>query len=148
MKSMKKYLIIFIIGVVVGSGSYWTLRDGPLATKVRESSVVQKIGDKLDDRVAAKMKEEMDKQGKIVLNKAPGSTIPILEDGRLSDLVKAKIAAEPTLSGTEIKTEVKSGDVTLSGTATSYDQVSLATRLALECDATRTVVSTIAVKPK
>ena len=145
---MKKYLIIFIIGVVVGSGGYWTFRDGPLATKVRESSVVQKIGDKLDERAAAKMKEEMEKQGKIVLNKPPGSTIPILEDGRLSDLIKAKIAAEPTLSDASIKTEVKSGDVTLTGTATSYEQVSLAMRLALECDATRSVFSSIVVKPK
>src|SRR5215472_15160273 len=97
---MKKYLYIFIFGVVVGTGSYWTFRDGPLATKVRESSVVQKIGDKLDERAAAKLKEEMDKQGKIVLNKPPGSTIPILEDGRLSDLVKAKIAADSELAGT------------------------------------------------
>jgi osmotically-inducible protein OsmY len=148
MKNMKKYLIIFIIGVVVGSGGYWTLRDGPLATKVRESSVVQKIGEQLDERAAAKMKEEMDKQGKIVLNKPPGSTIPILADGLLRDLVKAKIAADPELSGTDIKTEVKSGDVTLSGTATSYDQVATATRLALACDATRSVISSIAVKPK
>ena len=145
---MNKYLIIFIIGVVVGSGGYWTFRDGPLATKVRESSVVQKIGDKLDERAAAKMKEEMEKQGKIVLNKPPGSTIPILEDGRLSDLIKAKIAAEPTLSDASIKTEVKSGDITLTGTATSYEQVALAMRLALECDATRSVFSSIIVKPK
>ena len=145
---MKKYLITFLIGVVVGTGGYWTFRDGPLATKVRESSVVQKIGDTLDERVAAKIRDEMEKQGKVVLNKPAGATVPVLEDGRLSDLVKAKIAAEPQLSGAEIKTEVKSGDVTLSGTATSWDQVALATRLALDCAATRTVVSTIALKPK
>ena len=145
---MKKYLYIFIIGAVVGSGGYWTFRDGPLATKVRESSVVQKVGEKLDQRLTSQLQEEMQKQGKIVLNKPAGAVIPSLDDGRLSDLVKAKIAAEPSLSAANIKVEVKSGDVALSGTASSYDQVSKATRLALECDATRTVVSTIAVGAK
>lgn len=145
---MKKFVIVFIIGVVVGTGSYWTFRDGPLAKKVRESKLVQAVGDKLEDRATNKVKEEMEKNGKVVMNKAPGVPIPSLDDGRLSDLIKAKIAAEPMLADAVIKQDVKSGDVELRGSATSYEQVARAMRLAFECDATRSVVSTIEVKAK
>ncbi len=145
---MKKYLIIFIAGIVVGTGSYWTLRDGPLATKVRENALVQKVSEKVDERVTDRLKEEMEKQGKIVMNKPAESSIPKLDDGRLEDLVKAKIAAEPTLSDTSIKEDVKDGVVNLTGSAASYEQIARAMRLALECDATKTVVSTIQIKSK
>ena len=145
---MKKYVYIFIAGIAVGSGSYWTLRDGPLATKVRENALVQKVADKVDEHATERMQEEMTKNGKIVVNKPAGATIPALEDGRLSDLVKAKIAAEPMLADAAIKQDVKSGEVSLQGSAASYDQVARAIRLALECDATKTVVSTIQVKAK
>ena len=145
---MKKFMITFIAGILVGSGGYWTFRDGPLATKVRENALVQKIGDKFDDRATNRMKEEMEKDGKIVVSKPAGSTIAPLDDGKLGDLVKAKMAAEPMLAETNIKQQVKSGEVSLQGTASSYDQVARAIRLALECGATKTVVSTIEVKTK
>lgn len=145
---MKKHIIVFIAGLVVGTGSYWTLRDGPLATKVRESALVQKVSDKVDERVTNRLKEEMEKQGKIVMNKPAGASIPKLDDGRLGDLVKAKIAADPTLSDASIKQDVKDGEVSLEGSAGSYEDIARAMRLALECDATKTVVSTIKIKSK
>ena len=145
---MKKNLIIFIVGVVIGTGGYWTFRDGPLATKLKENRFVQKVGEAIDDRSTSKLKEEMEKQGKIVMSKPAASTIAPLDDGKLSDLVKAKIAAEPMLSDASIKQDVKSGEVSLSGSATSYEQVARAMRLALECGATKTVVSTIQIKAK
>jgi|SRR5215831_13017239 len=145
---MKKNLIILLVGIVLGSGSYWSFRDGPLASKVRESKLVQHVSDTVEERATNKLKEEMDKQGKITMSKPANMTTAIIDDGKLSDLVKAKIAAEPMLSGTDIRQDVKDGEVTLRGTATSYDQVGRAMRLALECGATRTVVSTIEVKAK
>lgn len=145
---MKKYIIVFIAGLLLGTGSYWTLRDGPLATKVRESSLVQKVSDKIDERVTSRLKEEMEKQGKIVMNKPAGILVPRLDDGRLGDLVKAKIAADPMLSEASIKPDVKDGEVNLQGTAGSYEDIGRAMRLALECEATKTVVSTIKIKSK
>jgi osmotically-inducible protein OsmY len=136
---MKKYTIVFVIGIVVGTAGYWVLR---------ESKLVQKVSSEVDERATNRLKEEMEKQGKIVMNKRAGSSIPTVEDSLLSDLVKAKIAAEPMLSNASIKEEVKDGEVSLNGSAASYEQVARALRLALECDATRTVVSTIQVKPK
>ena len=145
---MKKHVIVFLVGLVIGTAGYWTFRDGPLATKVRENALVQKVGEHLDERVTSRLKEEMEKQGKITMSKPAGLSIPQLENGRLSDLVKAKIAAEPMLSDTSIKVDVKDGEVSLQGTAASYEQVARAMRLGLDCDATRTVVSTIQVKVK
>ena len=145
---MKKYFIVLLVGIAVGTGGYWTFRDGPLATKVRENALVQKVGGMAEDRATSRLTEEMDKQGKIVMSKPAGLSIPKLDDGRLSDLVKAKIAAEPMLSDASIKEDVKDGEVSLQGSAGSYEQVARAMRLALECDATRTVVSTIKVNSK
>ena len=145
---MKKQLKVFIVGLLIGLAGYWTFRDGPLAAKVRENALVQKVGEAVDERATSRLKEEMEKHGKITLSKPAGLSIPQLENTRLSDLVKAKIAAEPMLSDTSINVEVKDGEVSLQGTAASYEQVARAIRLGLECAATRTVVSTIQVKSK
>lgn len=145
---MKKHLITFIIGLIIGTACYWILRDGPLATKLRESRLVQKVGEEFDERATNKLKEEMEKDGKIVMSKRAEKSIPKLDNGLLSDLVKAKIAAEPMLSDASIKEDVKDGEVSLDGSAASYEQVARAMRLALECEATKTVVSTIKVKSK
>jgi osmotically-inducible protein OsmY len=147
-KDMKKYLLIFVLGVLCGSGGYWVMRDGPLATKVTASALVQKVEEKVQERAASQVKEEMEKHGKVVMNKPAGASVTTVGDSRLEDLIKAKIAAEPLLSNSEIRQHVQSGDVELRGTATSYEQIARAMRLALECDATRTVVSTIEVKIK
>lgn len=145
---MKKNLTIFIVGLLMGTAGYWTFRDGPLATKVRENAIVQKVGEVVDERVTNRLKEEMEKQGKISMSKPAGLAIPKIDDGRLSDLVKAKIAAEPMLADVSIKADAKDGEVSLQGTAASYDQIARAMRLALDCDATRTVVSTVQIKTK
>jgi hypothetical protein len=145
---MKKYVIVFILGIVVGSGSYWTLRDGPLASKLRDNALVEKVTGKVDEFATDRLKAAMEKDGKIVRNKPAGLSIPKVEDGLLKDLVKAKIAAEPLLSDASIKADVKEGEVSLEGSAASYEQVARAMRLAFECDATKTVVSTIQVKSK
>ena len=145
---MKKNFIIFLIGLVIGSGSYWTFRDGPLANKVRENRFVQKVSEAFDERATSRLKEEMEKDGKIVVSKPANTTIASVDDGKLADLVKANLAVDPTLADTSIKPEVKSGEVTLRGYAASYDQVGRAMRLALECGPTKSVVSLIEVKAK
>jgi hypothetical protein len=111
---MKKYLIVFILGVAVGSGTYWIFRQGQVVTELRDS----KLGQKVEERAADRLKAEMEKDGKIVMSKPERATIPTLDDGLLSDLIKAKIAAEPMLADAKLS------------------------------DATKTVVSTIEVKAK
>ena len=145
---MKKILISFLVGVFVGSGGYWAVREGPLAKKVKESSIVTKVGEMAQEHAAGKLKEEMEMNKRIVMKKPAEATIPPLQDSLLGDLVKAKIAAEPMLAVAEIKAKVKDGEVELSGKAASYEQVARAMRLTMECDATRTAISMIEVITK
>jgi osmotically-inducible protein OsmY len=144
---MKKYLITFLLGIIVGTGGYWAFRDGPLAKKMAEQPTIAKalgaVQGKLEERSANEVKEEMVKNGQVVMTK-PNSK-PIADD-LLKDLVKAQLAADPLTSQANIKTSVLQGKVELTGTATSYEQVSRALRLVLESDAVNTVVSKIEVK--
>ena len=145
---MKKGVIIFLIGVIFGSGGYWTFRDGPLATKLRESKLVQKISDAFDERATDKLKDEMAKTGKITASQSADSKAITVEDGKLKDLVKAMLSVDPTVSDADIKVDVENDQVSLRGSATSWDQVGHAIKLALDCPGTRTVISTIEVKAK
>src|SRR5262245_44975752 len=145
---MKKNLIIFLVGLLFGSAGYWTFRDGPLANKIRESKLVEKISDAFDERATTRLKEEMEKSGKITVNAPAESKVAAVEDGKLSDLVKAMINADPAVSEAGIKTEVENGQVSLRGTATSWEQIARAIKLSLDCPGTRRVISTIEVKAK
>ena len=144
---MKKYLITFFLGLLVGSGGYWAFRDGPLATKLREQPTVAKavgaMEQRLLERSANEVKEEMQKNGSVVMTKPNAK--PIADD-LLKDLVKAQLAADPLTSKANIKTSVEMGKVELTGTASSYEQVTRALRLVMESDAVNTVVSKIEVK--
>ena len=89
------------------------MREGPLASKVQASSLVQKVEEKVQERAANQVKEEMEKHGKIVMNKAADSQVIVVADSRLQDLIKAKLAADPSLENTDIKQDVQQGDVAL-----------------------------------
>lgn len=144
---MKKYVITFLVGLLVGSSGYWAFRDGPLAKSLKEQPAVAKavgaMEQRLLERSANEVKEEMQKNGQVVMTK-PNSK-PIADD-LLKDLVKAQLAADPVTSKAEIKASVTQGKVELTGTASSYEQVTRALRLVMESDAVNTVVSKIEVK--
>jgi len=78
--------------------------------------------------------------------KTKPSSGPLIADDLLSNLVKAKIAADPMTSKAEIDVEAEQGEVNLKGTASSYEQVARAMQLALDCDATISVISKIKVQ--
>jgi osmotically-inducible protein OsmY len=145
---MKKYFFTFLFGLLIGSSGYWLCRDGPLAEKLRKSSAVTKTTEAIEkratERAANEVKEEMEKSGQVVMNKAAAVT-PI-DDKLLDRLVEAKLAADPLTAKAEIESNVDAGKVALDGSASSYDQVSRAIRLALECEATSSVVSKVKVK--
>jgi hypothetical protein len=143
---MKKNIILVVVGLLIGSASYWTFRDGPLATAVRENALVQKATGAFDERATDRMQAEMEKYGKIVTTKRADENIMTVTDLKLNDLVKATLAIDPDLTTAMITTEVKSGEVTLRGTASTYNQVGRAIRLSLGCGPTKSVVSMIQVK--
>jgi osmotically-inducible protein OsmY len=145
---MRKYIIVFLLGVFLGTGGYWIVRDGPLASKIQNQAVYTKAVDALDARAlqrsADTVKTQMEQGGQAFMSK-PASG-PVIADNLLDDLVKAKIAADPLASKAAIKVDAEQGEVTLKGTASSYEQVARTMRLALDCDATSSVISKIEVK--
>ena len=130
------------------AGGYWTVRDGPLASKIQNQAIYTKTVDALETealkRTADQVKTQMQQGGQALMTKA--SSGPVIADDLLSNLVKAKIAADPLASKVAIKVEADQGEIKLSGTASSYEQVARAMQLALDCDATTTVSSKIEVK--
>jgi osmotically-inducible protein OsmY len=145
---MKKYIIVFLLGLLLGTSGYWTVRDGPLAGKIQKQGVYVKTVDALEAKALAKAADEAKtqmQQGGQAMKTKPSSG-PLIANDLLSNLVKAKIAADPLTGKAEIEVEAEQGEVNLKGTATSYEQVARAMQLALECDATTSVISKIQVK--
>lgn len=145
---MKKYIIVFLLGLLLGTSGYWVVRDGPLASKIQQQAIYTKTVDALAaealQRSADEVKTQMAQGGQALMTKPTSG--PVIADDLLNDLVKAKIAADPIASKATIKVEADQGEVKLSGTASSYEQVARAMQLALDCDATTTVSSKIEVK--
>jgi osmotically-inducible protein OsmY len=145
---MKKYIIVFLLGLLLGTSGYWTVRDGPLAGKIQKQGVYVKTVDALEAKALAKAADEVKtqmQQGGQAMKTKPSSG-PLIANDLLSNLVKAKIAADPITGKAEIEVEAEQGEVNLKGTASSYEQVARAMQLALECDATTSVISKIQVK--
>jgi osmotically-inducible protein OsmY len=145
---MRRYIIVFLLGLFLGTSGYWMVRDGPLASKIQKQAVYTKTVDALEaqalQRSADAVKTQMAQGGQALMTK-PASG-PVIADDLLKNLVKAKIAADPLASKAAIKVEAEQGEVKLSGTASSYEQVARAMQLALDCDATSIVSSKIEVK--
>jgi osmotically-inducible protein OsmY len=145
---MKKYIITFLLGLFLGASGYWTVRDGPLASKIQKQAVYTKTVDALETealkRTADEVKTQMEQGGQAMMTKP--SSGPVIADDLLNNLVKAKIAADPIASKAEIDVDTEQGEVTLKGTASSYEQVARAMQLALDCNATSMVTSKIKVK--
>jgi len=145
---MKKYIIVFLLGLFLGTSGYWTVRDRPLAGKIQKQAIYTKTVDAFEAKAlakaAAEVKTQMEQGGQAMKTKP--SSGPVIADDLLSNLVKAKIAADPLTSKAEIDVAADQGEVNLKGTASSYEQVARAMQLALECDATSSVISKIQVK--
>ena len=145
---MKKYIIVFLLGLFLGTSGYWTVRDGPLAGKIQKQGVYIKTVDALEAKalakVAGEVKTQMEQSGQAMMSKP--SSGPAITDDLLNNLVKAKIAADSLASKAEIEVETEQGEVNLTGTASSYEEVARAMQLALDCDATSSVISKIKVK--
>jgi|SRR3974377_133303 osmotically-inducible protein OsmY len=145
---MKKYIIVFLLGLFLGTSGYWTVRDGPLASKIQKQGVYIKTVDALEAKalakVAGEVKTQMEQSGQAMMSKP--SSGPAITDDLLNNLVKAKIAADSLASKAEIEVETEQGEVNLTGTASSYEEVARAMQLALDCDATSSVISKIKVK--
>ena len=154
---MKKLLIVFIGGLVLGALGYryvenFTRQDwrnagqkvSSEAGKVK-SSIQEKIGDiRLED-----IKEELARTGMVVREKARQAGEIIADataDARVTAAIKAKYLKEQGLASMNIHVSTSEGLVTLSGTVGSAEEIAQAVRLALETDGVHKVVSTLQIK--
>jgi osmotically-inducible protein OsmY len=69
-------------------------------------------------------------------------------DARAVTEIKAKYAADSTLSAWDISVKCDQGHVALSGTVSSPDDIGRAMAIALDADGVRDATSTLVVKPK
>ena len=97
----------------------------------------------------ADIKEELSRTGAVIRRKASEAGTAIADasaDARITTAIKAKLVADPKLSAVSISVSTTDGLVTMSGTATSPENVQKAIQLAWDTDGVKGVVSTVGVK--
>ncbi len=154
---MKKTVISFLIGAVVGGAGYWYIdshRAQALQAKDKivdtAEAAANSIKEKVGDIKADVIRQELAKSGVYVAEKAKQAGAAVADataDARITASIKAKLVAEPGLSALRIGVDTTGGLVTLSGTVNSYEDIARAVRLAMETDGVHKVVSTLQVKP-
>lgn len=96
------------------------------------------------------IREELARTGKVIRKKSESVGHAIsdaAEDARITAAIKAKLVADPDLSAVAISVSTTDGCVTLSGSASSPENIRRAMTLAYNTDGVNQVVSTLMVKP-
>ena len=168
---MRGFLNGLVVGIILGAVGYWFLQkkaaEHPAAQQRFEQSAAQlrdnaaDAAHNLSDAMKAKLdtldlkgdqiKDEMAKSGQVFRRKAEDigdKAVDAASDARAVTEIKAKYAADSTLSAWDISVSCNQGHVTLSGTVSSPDDVGRAVALALDADGVRDATSTLVVKPK
>jgi osmotically-inducible protein OsmY len=168
---MRGFSTGLILGIVVGAVGFWFLQkkanEHPEAELRYEQSAAQlrtnatAAAQNMSDALRAKLdtldlrseqiKEELTRSGKIFRHKAQDigeQAVNAASDARAVIEIKAKYAADTTLSVWGISVGCTQGHVTLSGAVASPDDIGRAVAIALDVDGVRDVSSTLEVKPK
>jgi len=155
-----KIFFALLVGIIIGAAGLW------FYSSARGRSAVRRTGDQIEsstkgarDAVQEKMKvldlrpdqikEDLARTGQVVRRKAREVGQAIADktaDARITTTIKGKLAMEKDLAAISISVSTTDGVVTLSGTASSMDNISKAMLLAMETDGVREVISTIQVR--
>jgi osmotically-inducible protein OsmY len=154
---MKRILLGFIVGLVLGALGYSYLADrykkedlNAARDKLLEGAgkVKTAIQDKISEIRTEDVKDELNRTGMFVREKAKKAGEAIADattDARTTAAIKARLLKEPGISSTRIHVETSSGLVTLSGTVSSHEEIAKIVKLALETEGVQKVVSTLQV---
>jgi osmotically-inducible protein OsmY len=168
---MRGFSTGLILGIVLGAAGFWFLQkkasEHPEAELRYEQSAAQlrtnatAAAQNMSDALRAKLdtldlrtdqiKDELTRNGKIFRHKAQDigdQAVDAASDARAVTEIKAKFAADTTLSVWSISVAGAKGHVTLSGAVASPDDIGRAVAIALDVDGVRDVTSTLEVKPK
>ncbi len=154
---MKRTLLTFLVGILVGAGGYWYLSQPKTNRTVADAQETLRtdavnLGHSVQESFDTdKIKEELVRTGKVIREKAGKAGDAFAEmtaNARITAAIKAKLFDESSLASLKIHVETADGVVTLSGTASTYEEIGKAVNLALETAGVQKVISMMQVKPK
>ena len=124
---MRRFLLGFLLGLLVGGTGYWYYSEGNKNLKE----------DLAHSRDA--VEEKAKKAGEAIAD--------VAANARITAAIKAKLATELGVTALgEISVDTTDGLVTLSGTVSSKEDVKKAVTVAAETEGVRKVISTLQVK--
>jgi hyperosmotically inducible protein len=157
---MRAFIVGFILGAAVLVGVVWYLhgggnkgsmddaRDRVAAGAKNAEAATKNEMDKLG-LTPDNIRDELARSGKVIRRKSEAVGHAISDataDARITAAIKAKLVGDPDLSAVAISVSTTDGVVTLSGSASSPENIRRAMTLAYDTDGVTQVVSTLLVK--
>jgi osmotically-inducible protein OsmY len=157
---MKAFILGLLLGIVVCGAAIWYYGSQPTHVQARTAGnelknaavetkdFVQEKADSLN-LSTTNIKAELERTGAIIRRKASDAgqyVANAAEDTKVTATIKGKLVADPNLSALSISVSTTDGLVTMSGTASSPDNIHKAVQLAWDTDGVRGVVSTMQVR--
>jgi len=155
---MRTFITIVFVGILIAVGVIWFESDkNPHADEAKSSiqNAVHETGAMIKDKLDSwnlkpdTIKDEMARSGKVIRTKAQEAGHAIADataDARITTAIKAKLLGDQHLASLSISVNTSNGLVTLSGTATSAENISQAIQIAMDTDGVIQVISTLQVK--
>ena len=157
---MKAFFLGLIFGIVIAGAAMWyfasqnrrpTIRDATDRIESGAKEAGQAARDKLDSwgLTPDGIRDELAKTGRVIRRKAEDAGTAIADaaaDTKITAMIKGKYIADKDLSALSISVSTTDGLVTLSGTASSPENVRKAITLAMDTPGVREVVSNLQVK--
>jgi hypothetical protein len=158
---MRAFILGLIVGAAVlvgvvyylhGPGNHASLADARDRVAADTKAAETATKNKLDDLglTPDNIRDELSRTGKVIRRKSEAMGHAISDaaaDTRITTAIKAKLIADPDLSAVAISVSTTDGCVTLSGSASSPENIRKAMMLAYGIDGVNQVVSTLLVKP-
>jgi len=156
-----RFLLVLILGISIGAAAVWYYREhnhqAPnQSTGEQIESAAKSARDTIQDKLrslnlrGSDISNELARTGRIIRQQAHEAGQVISDattDARITAAIKAKLVRDPDLSVWNISVNTTDGVVTLSGTASSAENIGKAVFLAMETEGVRQVISTLQVKP-
>jgi hypothetical protein len=155
---MKAFFAGLIFGIIILGAVVWYYSDKNArahAATEEFKSAARDTKDFVKEKLGSlnistdNIKDEMSRLGHVFRDKAHAAGKTIADDtadGRITAAIKGKLLADADLSVIKISVTTTDGRVTLSGTASSPENIRKAIQLAWDTDGVTEVVSTLQVK--
>ena len=156
-----RFLLVLILGIAIGAAAVWYYLEhnhqAPnQSTGEQIESAAKSARDTIQDKLrslnlrGSDISNELARTGRIIRQQAHEAGQVISDattDARITAAIKAKLVRDPDLSAWNISVNTTDGMVTLSGSASSAENIGKAVFLAMETEGVRQVISTLQVKP-